>query len=428
MDDVYDLVGIGFGPSNLAVAIAAQENEPALRTVFFDRKPSFSWHSGLLFGAAEMQVSFTKDLITQCNPRSRFSFLNYLFEKRRLDKFINLRTFYPSRNEFNGYYAWAAEQFDKDVSWGTEVLAVSAEPGPGDRVELLRVDVRDVHTGQVDHVLTRNLCIAPGGTPRLPEGVQAGPRVFHASQTLQNLEALEAASSSVPRHFNIVGAGQTAADVFMHLRRAYPEAAITTNIRGFALRPEDDTHFVNEFFLPETTDWFYTRDPDFRTGVLAEYGLAAHTGVSFDLLPTIYREYYEDQVGARDALRLHRFTELTAAEDRGDHAVADYRNVEDGTPLRVTSDAVILATGYRYPMPIPALAGVADRLLMEAPDRYRIGRDYAVAADQDFLPRIYLQGFAEATHGFSEVLLSLMPFRAAEIIRSVAVCPVAAGN
>ncbi|GAA1309167.1 hypothetical protein GCM10009647_031140 [Streptomyces sanglieri] len=36
------------------------------------------------------------------------------------------------------------------------------------------------------------------------------------------------------------------------------------------------------------------------------------------------------------------------------------------------------------------------------------------------MPRIHLQGDAEAMHGFGEVPLSLMPLRAAGIVRSIA--------
>ncbi|MEU9474362.1 SidA/IucD/PvdA family monooxygenase [Streptomyces sp. NPDC048191] len=418
--DVHDLVGIGFGPSNLAVAIALEESGRPLRSLFFDRKPGFAWHSGLMFDGAEMQVSFTKDLITMCNPRSRYSFLNYLAEqgRDRLAKFINLRTFYPTRVEFNDYYAWAAEQFDDIVRWGTEVVEVTAVPGEHG-TDLLRVLVRDLAGGETSAVLTRNLVIAPGGVPNVPEGVELGERVFHASETRERLET-GFGDLSAPYHFNVVGSGQTSADVFMHLRRSYPNARITTNIRGFAMRPEDDTHFVNELFLPEFPDWFYRQSGEFRQRIIDDYGLAAHTGVSYDLIPQIYREYYEDLSSRRGALTLHRLTELVGAHSDADRATATYFHLDSGATSQVDADAVILATGYRYPMPIPALAGLAGHLRMETPERYAIRRDYAIESAEDFRPRIYLQGFAEATHGFSEVLLSLMPVRAAEIIESIA--------
>ncbi|MEV5202866.1 SidA/IucD/PvdA family monooxygenase [Streptomyces sp. NPDC053720] len=418
--EIHDVVGIGFGPSNLAVAIALEECDQPLDAVFLDRKPGFAWHPGLMFPGAEMQVSFTKDLITMRNPRSRYTFLNYLSEQGpgRLGKFINLRTFYPTRVEFNDYYAWAAAQFDKQVRWNTEVLDVTPVPAEGGGTELLRVVSRDRSTGETSAMLTRNLLIAPGGTPHVPDGAELGERVFHASETRERL-ASTFDDRSAPHHFNIVGSGQTSADVFMHVRRTYPNARITTNIRGFAMRPEDDTHFVNELFLPEFPDWFHRQDSEFRQKIIDDYGLAAHTGVSYDVIPQIYREYYEDQSAGIDSLALHRFTELVGARSDDGGAVATYFHLDSGETSQVESDAVVLATGYRYPMPIPALAAVDEHLRMETPQRYAIRRDYAIESAEGFMPRIYLQGYAEATHGFSEVLLSLMPLRAAEIVQSI---------
>jgi L-ornithine N5-oxygenase len=426
--ETYDLIGVGFGPSNLSVAVAAHESDHGLRLAFVDRRPEFAWHPGLMFESAEMQVAFTKDLITMRNPCSRFSFLNYLKARGRLATFINLRSFYPTRTEFNDYYGWVAEQFDESVSWGTEIVGVEVDHDSDGAVDALLVQLRDVATGACRVLRTHSLVLAPGGTPAVPPAVELGSRVIHASEALPRLT--ETFTDPVaPYHFNIVGAGQTAADVFVHLRRTYPNARITTNIRGFAIRAEDDTHFVNELFMPEMPDWFYESEPAFRQAVLDKYGLAAHTGVSYDLIPALYREYYEDSVTGRNALQLHRFTELTSASGNESAATAHYRHLDTGAALTVESDAVILATGYRYPMPIELLAGVHQFLLMATEDRYAIGRDYDIQTPDGFRPRIFLQGYAEATHGFSEVLLSLMPFRAAEIVDAVAAArPVAAAN
>src|SRR5436305_11802623 len=91
MEKVYDVLGIGFGPSNLAVAAAIAEEASApgesLSSVFLERKPSYAWHPGMLLSGAQVQLSFMKDLVTLRNPQSRFTFLKYLKDKGRLDKF-----------------------------------------------------------------------------------------------------------------------------------------------------------------------------------------------------------------------------------------------------------------------------------------------------------------------------------------------------
>ena len=57
----------------------------------------------MLLPWAQSQVSFLKDLVTLRNPRSRFSFLNYLHATGRLDEFINLGSFSPYRLEISDY-------------------------------------------------------------------------------------------------------------------------------------------------------------------------------------------------------------------------------------------------------------------------------------------------------------------------------------
>lgn len=96
-------VGVGFGPSNIALAIALDErgsSGKATGHAFFDSRTEPDWHPGLMFEDATMQVSFLKDLITMVNPRSRYTFLNYIHAKGRIHEFINLRTFHPRRTEF----------------------------------------------------------------------------------------------------------------------------------------------------------------------------------------------------------------------------------------------------------------------------------------------------------------------------------------
>ncbi|MEB0055086.1 SidA/IucD/PvdA family monooxygenase, partial [Pseudomonas sp. FG1] len=44
---VHDLIGIGFGPSNQALAIALQEREKTqgkLDVLFLDKQPDYRWH------------------------------------------------------------------------------------------------------------------------------------------------------------------------------------------------------------------------------------------------------------------------------------------------------------------------------------------------------------------------------------------------
>ncbi len=108
VNTIYDVVGIGFGPANLSLAIALEEENPDSKKLFLESKETFVWHPGMLIDDTNIQISFLKDLVTLRNPRSHYSFLNYLYEKDRLKDFVNLTDFYPSRFEYNDYMTWVS--------------------------------------------------------------------------------------------------------------------------------------------------------------------------------------------------------------------------------------------------------------------------------------------------------------------------------
>src|SRR3954465_13059552 len=94
-DVKVELLAIGAGPSNLGLAVALEELAPDLAddALLIDRNPTIEWQPGMLMPWGTSEVSFLKDLVTQRDPRSRFSFLNYLYETGRLDEFVNMSTF-----------------------------------------------------------------------------------------------------------------------------------------------------------------------------------------------------------------------------------------------------------------------------------------------------------------------------------------------
>src|SRR5213592_1763116 len=178
---IYDVVGVGFGPSNLALAIALAEHnagpgEP-VTAHFLERQPRFGWHRGMLIDTATMQVSFLKDLVTMRNPTSEFSFLNYLHASGRLVDFINHKNLFPLRVEFHDYFEWAAAQVDDLVAYDTEAVGVEA----------IHDDLFEVTTATGDVYHARNLIFATGLRPTVPDGIELSDRVWHNSQFLHRV-------------------------------------------------------------------------------------------------------------------------------------------------------------------------------------------------------------------------------------------------
>jgi len=122
---MYDLVVIGFGPAQIATAIANQESQKSSKILFLERKPTFSWHSETHLARTRMENPFVYDLATIRNPRSAFTYVNYLLARKRLIEFANSDRLNPLRVEFEDYLKWCAEQFGEQVQYGSEVREVA---------------------------------------------------------------------------------------------------------------------------------------------------------------------------------------------------------------------------------------------------------------------------------------------------------------
>jgi L-ornithine N5-oxygenase len=424
---VYDVVGVGFGPANLALAAVIEEEAGVagrrpVASLFLERRPAYAWHPGMLLGGALVQLSFLKDLATLRDPRSPFTFLNYLKAKGRLDKFVNLRNFFPTRLEFNDYFAWVAEQVGEQVRYGREVLAVAPVAASGGAVERLRVTARDPASGKVEEHTTRNLVLATGGVPLIPPGVElpAGceESVFHSHHFLERVTR-GFPDAAAPYRFLVVGSGQSAAEIFQYLIRHYPNAQVTATFRRFAYKPADNSDFVNEIFFPQMIGFLYGLPETKRRTLLRQHEDTNYSAVDVELIQSIYRTLYERMVAGDQRAAVRPFMELSRVKEGAGGVVAEFFNMALERPEYVEADAVVLATGYRREKRHPLLAQLEPWLVPEGRSGYRVTRDYRVATRPGFAPDVYLQGFCEDTHGLSDTLLSVLPIRSQEILRSL---------
>ena len=417
---VLNSIGVGFGPSNIALAIALEERGmtgKASGHIFFDSRAAPDWHPGLMYEEATMQISFLKDLITMVNPQSRYTFLNYIHSSGRIHEFINLRTFHPRRTEFESYVKWCAEQLSPFVEFNSRVSGVRLSDPLNPAQSDLTVSVRSQVTSQTKDLRTKSLIIADGGMPTWPltKPWSTYNSVFHSGETLHRLAALNLDKDGEHR-FHIIGSGQSAADTFAYLATTYPNAKIVMSHRSYAMRPEDDSHFVNELFMPHAVDEIFGLSPDFRKKVIKDYWHVTHNGVTIDLLPKLYEMVYYDNASGRNRFTFNRFSEILDAVEQDGHGVAHMRRINDQSSFEVAADVTILSTGYDRPCPHPLLDSLSEYLeVSDDGANYQMGRDYKITAPKTSGFQIYLQGYSENTHGFSEALLSLMPERASEI-------------
>jgi len=416
----WDLVTIGFGPSGLALAVALEEADMRNRSLFLEQKGEFSWHEGMLLEGARIQVSCLKDLATLRNPRSRFTFLNYLKSVGRLDEFVNMATLRPTRLEFNDYLRWVARELCSSVTYSTPASAVEPVTGADGEIVALDVTAFSLERNRVEHHLARNLVLAAGARPKAPEGLElaGSERVFHSNEFLQRIAA-RFADRECEHHFLVVGDGQSGAEVFDFLAARYPRAHVSAATRGIGYRAKDETPFVNEAFFPSAVDIFHHLSEAKRASILASLRNLNYGVVDRELIDRIYRRVYDAKVAGERTLEIRPFLEFRSASDTGAGVVVEFDDQLGDRTVRLEPDAVVLATGYAVPSQHPLLAKLSVHLEVDTAGRYRLDRDYRIRSREGFWPGIFLQGYAEETHGISDTLLSLASMRAWEICTSV---------
>ncbi|WP_308250931.1 lysine N(6)-hydroxylase/L-ornithine N(5)-oxygenase family protein [Nonomuraea rhizosphaerae] len=425
LDSTYDIVGIGFGPSNLALAIALEEHNaqvPApeqLRVGFLEKQSGFGWHRGMLLEDATMQVSFLKDLVTMRDPASDFSFLCFLKQSGRLEDFLNHKTFFPLRIEFHAYFEWAAERVRDLVEYSSEVVSVEPVTGKDGEVHAFDVISRDPRDPERTIVRrARNIAVATGLEPHLPPGTVVSDRVWHNSELLPRVAAMKEEGIRVRRAV-VLGAGQSAAETTDYLHRTFTDAEVCAVFAKYGFTPADDSPFANQIFDPEAVDTFFGAPSSIKQELLEYHRGTNYSVVDMDLIESLYRTMYREKVQGAERLRLLRASRIREVREQDDKLDVEVEYLPTGGREVLEADLLVHATGYR-PQDIGAVLGRTAKLcLRDEEDGVRIGRDYRVETQSHVSAGIYLQGAGEHTHGLTSTLLSTIAIRAGEIRESL---------
>ncbi|MGO2683806.1 MAG: lysine N(6)-hydroxylase/L-ornithine N(5)-oxygenase family protein [Microbacterium sp.] len=411
--DKVDVLGVGFGPANLSLAITIEEHNatvPAAERVsahFIEVQPRFGWHDGMLLPGATMQISFLKDLVSLRAPTSSYTFLNFLHERGRLTDFINLKTFFPTRREFHEYLSWAAERVSTPVSYGTRAVRIDQDDGD------LVVSVRDQY-GEVGQIRTEAVVVATGLRPVLPDGIVPGPRVFHNHRLLIELEQLPARTHG---RFLVVGAGQSAAEVTAYLHDTFPDAEVHASIRRFGFSPSDDTPYANRIFDPSAVDEFYTAPADLKEHLLRTHRSTNYAAVDAELIHDLYQREYDENLRGTRRLFVHRTTDVADLREEPDGVAVTLRDLGDRGTVSLDVDAVVFATGFAADDLRDLMGEGIDEATGFDGDEPVVARDYSLRIP-GLDGRIFLNGGVQHSHGISSSLLSNLSIRTGEILRA----------
>ncbi|MFD4986153.1 SidA/IucD/PvdA family monooxygenase [Streptomyces sp. NPDC058374] len=405
-----EVLAIGAGPANLALGIALEEMAPkelAAGTLIIEQHDNTLWQRGMLLPWTQSQVSFLKDLVTLRNPRSEFSFVNYLHSIGRLDEFINLGTFTPYRSEISGYLQWVASSLrEVQIEYGRR--CVSIEPGP-------------VQDGQVTHWLartadgavisSRSLVIGAGRDAYVPAEFAALPenRVIHSTRFSERIEQVDPKEAE---RIVVIGGAQSAAELLWAAYQRFPEARCTMLMRSIGLNAYQSSKFTNELFYPSFIDDFFATRPETRLQVLREMHVTNYAGLAPNMLETLYREMYQERLQGTERLRMRTLTDVAAARMEDDEVVLTTVDRKTGDREELRCDLVLLGTGFVRDMP----GMVRDLATATGAGQATVDRTYRMVLPESYTASCYLQGVNEATHGIADSLLSVLASRSQDIV------------
>ncbi|GAB20591.1 putative L-ornithine N5-oxygenase [Gordonia effusa NBRC 100432] len=408
---LLDVAGIGFGPSNLAVAIAIEEHNWAsapnaqITARFFEKKDKFGWHPGMLLPGTTMQVSFLKDLVTQRDATSSYTFLNYLAQRGRLTHFINRQDFFPLRDEFHDYLEWAADRVAIPVDYSAEIVDIDWDG---------EAFVLKVPGGE--RVRARSLILGGGLREKLPPGVVSGPRVFHNHQMLIRYRALPSVKQG---RFAVIGAGQSAAEVAAFLHDT-TDAEIHSVFAKYGYTPADDSPYANRIFDPDAVDEYFGADEKWRQRLMSYHRGTNYSAVDPELIEDLYRREYSEHVSGKRRLFVHGASEVVDVREDADRAHLTVVQRLTGAVTEIDCDAVIFATGFDTVPTSEMLGSMSEHCREDQHGRPVLDRQYRLATSDEVTGQIFVQGNTEHTHGLTSTLLSNLAVRSGEIVRAVA--------
>jgi L-ornithine N5-oxygenase len=423
-DQTVDILGIGFGPAAISVATAIEDDwetlPPGGRRLsarFLDRAPNAAWQPNMLLAGTDIQHHFLRDFATPRNPRSRFTFPNYLVDTDRFFPFT-LMGGYVSRHEWNEYVVWTTNKLTLPVQYDTDVVSVVPVVEDG-RVVAARVLGRHTGTGETSEHLARNVLVSIGHSPFVPEIFvpHVGPRVFHSTEFLPRIGALPEA----PRRIAVVGAGQNAGEIFLHMANAYPQAQVFSIARNSGFRMYNLGHFSNEAYFPAETDYFYALDRPTREKVFDEVYTTNYACVDPDVSTALYRMVYEDHHWGQGRLHMRKRTAIDAcaATPGGGYRLA-LREVNTGETDELDVDLIVCCTGFREPRLPAMLEPFRPYVRLEDSGDPVVSRDFRLGVTPDCEVGVYLNGITEWRHGInSATSFSTMAIKAGDILRDV---------
>ncbi|SCF70118.1 lysine N(6)-hydroxylase/L-ornithine N(5)-oxygenase family protein [Streptomyces sp. Ncost-T10-10d] len=423
-DQPHDLVGIGIGPFNLSLAALAHGipgNPHPLTTAFYEQRPAFHWHPGLLIDGASLQVPFLADLVTLADPASPWTFLNYLRSRDRLFPFYFAERFHIQRAEYDAYCRWVSDQLP-GLHFSHQVDAIRWN----NERSLFEVDFTQLDTSGEAEALgrahTRHIALGIGTEPYIPDPLKPLAEaesipVIHSADYLHHRETLLDAE-----HITVIGSGQSGAEIFLDLLRARPTGREKLHwlARTQAFAPMEYSKLGLEHFTPDYSRYFHAL-PESVRDELVPHQWQLHKGIDADTIAAIHDELYRRTLhgGWPDTTLTPGVSVRTAGRVAGTRVELHLEHTQQNTRSRLTTDAVVLATGYRERPLDHILTGLDPHMRRDASERPHIDDRFRLVLDPTVTGNVYVQNAERHTHGVGAPDLGLAAWRSATILNNL---------
>lgn len=416
---IYDVAGIGFGPANIALAVCLEEMNSPLDVCFFDTQNNPSWQHQMLLDGSDIQNNPLRDFVTPRNPRSHYSFVNYLKLKGRLFEYLNLPSHYPLRREFASYIQWVSEHFTDLVRVGVRVEGLEWTEQSGEQVWRLR-------GSDGSEAFARSVVLGTGRSANIPAVFRPvlGDRVFHLSHYLERLAALPPGIHRI----GVVGASQSAVEILLDLMGRFPKHEIHSIQRSFGFRQKDLSPFSDRVYFPEFVDYFYGLPSEGKRNINRQLRGTNYSSADADVIQALYMKLYEEKLNGKERFFFDNNTEVTSVNTTNESVHLGLKEVNTGNLSSVDLDAVVLATGFldlsggpvgeKYP---PLLAPFANEMQMDhSSGVLHVTRDYKVNFNSQRAPALFLNGLCEGSHGLGDAgSFSLLSIRSEVIANAL---------
>lgn len=407
----YDLIAIGIGPFNLGLA-ALTSIIPKMKTLFIDQNKEFNWHPGLLLESARLQVPFYADLVTLADPCNPFSYLSFLKNKQRLFRFAIQENNFIYRKEYNDYCRWAANQLSNCL-FGLRCEAIHFNK----EEKLYKIFVKDISSNSTIAYYTKHIVIGTGTKPSYPDCyspdnlAQKHSFIFHSANYCNVKEQILNKKS-----VTIIGSGQSAAEIFNDLLPHSNNflAGLSWFTRSDRFYPMEYSKLSLEMTSPDYINHFFNLPPNKKQQVLQKQNML-FKGINFSLINEIYDTLYQQSLyHSTDHIKLAANTELKSITTlSNDKIQLQLHHTELEKSFTNETDALILATGYKYS--IPAFIEPVKDLIQWTGTKYQVNHNYSI----DKHNTIFIQNAELHTHGFNTPDLGMGPYRNAIILNTI---------